>query len=229
MKIGGLQTLSLIDYPGILCCIVFTQGCNFRCPYCHNPELILPEKFSPEIDINSFFEFLEKRKRYLKGVSITGGEPTIHSDLPIFIEKIKTLGYLVKLDTNGTNPEMIKTLLTDNLVDYIAMDVKGPMEKYEKIVNAKVEIEKILKSIEIIKNSSIHYEFKTTVVKSQLLPQDFEKIGELIKGAKNYYIQKFVPSKCIDSSFLKEENYSDQQLEEIKKKMLNYVENCQIR
>lgn len=229
MKLGGLQKLSLIDYPGVLCCIVFTQGCNFRCPYCHNPELVLPEKFSPEIDADEFFQFLEKRKKYLEGVSITGGEPTIHSDLPLFIEKIKNMGFAVKLDTNGSTPEMIKRLIDKKTVDYIAMDIKGPLEKYDVITGTKVNKEKISESIKIIKRAKIDYEFKTTVVKSQISFDDFHRIGELIKGAEKYYLQKFIPSKCLNPSFVRESTYSDEEFEKIKNIMENYVERCDIR
>lgn len=229
MKIGGLQKLSLIDFPGILCCIVFTQGCNFRCPYCHNPELVLPEKFTPEIEIDSFFQFLKMRKKYLEGVSITGGEPTIHSDLLLFIEKIKNMGFKVKLDTNGSNPEILKKLFGKQLLDYISLDVKGPFDKYSEIAGVKVDNEKIKESIEIIKKAKIQYEFKTTVVKSQLSFDDFKKIGEIIKGAKLYFLQKFIPSKCVNPSFLKETTYSDEEFEKIKEIMNNYVEKCEIR
>jgi len=229
MKIGGLQKLSLIDFPGLLSCIVFTQGCNFRCSYCHNPELVLPEKFSPEIDIDSFFQFLEMRKKYLEGVSITGGEPTIHSDLPLFIEKIKNMDFKVKLDTNGWNPEILKKLFEKELLDYISMDVKGPFDKYSEIAGVKVDIEKIKESIELIKEAKIPYEFKTTVVKSQISFNDFKKIGEVIKGARHYFLQKFIPTKCVNPSFLKETTYSDEEFEDIKKFMNSFVEKCEIR
>jgi len=229
MKIGGLQKLSLIDFPGLLSCIVFTQGCNFRCPYCHNPELVLPEKFSPEIDIDSFFQFLEMRKKYLEGVSITGGEPTIHSGLLLFIEKIKNMNFKVKLDTNGWNPEILKKLFEKELLDYISMDVKGPFDKYSEIAGVKVDIEKIKESIELIKEAKIPYEFKTTVVKSQISFNDFKKIGEVIKGARHYFLQKFIPTKCVNPSFLKETTYSDEEFEDIKKFMNSFVEKCEIR
>jgi len=229
MKIGGLQKLSLIEYDGILSCIVFTIGCNFRCPYCHNPELVLPEKFPVEIPLEDFFQFLKQRQKYLKGVCITGGEPTIQTDLPVFIKEIKELGFSVKLDTNGSNPEMLEDLIKNGNIDYIALDVKGPLEKYNEIVKVEVDTEKILKSIYLIKNSAIPYEFRTTVVKSQLSFDDFKKIGKTISGCKNYYLQKFIPSKCVDPSFINEPTYSDDELEKIKEIMLNYVENCYIR
>lgn len=229
MKIGSIQKTSLIEFPGFLSCIIFTQGCNFRCPYCHNPELVLPEKFGDTISENEVFSFLEKRRKYLEGVVITGGEPTIQMDIFDFIKKIKSLNFKVKLDTNGSKPEIIEELLNKNLIDYISMDIKGPFEKYENIVGVKVNISEIQKSIDIIINSNIDYEFKTTIIKSQLGFDDFDKIGKIIEGAKKYFLQKFRPSKLVDEKFLKEETYTDEDFEIIKKKMQNYVKYCEIR
>lgn len=229
MKIGGLQKVSLIDYPGKICCIIFTQGCNFRCPYCHNPELVLPEKFTPLIDEEEIFSFLKKRKKYLDGVSITGGEPCIHRDILSFMERIKNAGYSVKLDTNGYFPKIIKEAIERKIVDYIAMDVKGPPEKYSEIAGVKVDINRVLKSIELIKESGIEYEFKTTVVKSQLSKEDFEKIGKMIKNASLYFIQKFKPSKTVKVEFMNEETYNEEEFEEIKEIMKKYVDECKIR
>ena len=229
MKIGGLQKTSLIDYPGKICCIIFTQGCNFRCPYCHNPELVLPELFSPSIEEEEIFSFLEKRKKYLDGVSITGGEPCIHKDILAFLEKVKNIGYSVKLDTNGYFPKIIKEAIKRRIVDYIAMDIKGPIEKYSEIAGVKVDVSRILKSIELIKESGIEYEFKTTIVKSQLSKEDFEKIGEMIKGASLYFLQKFKPSKTVKPDFINEETYSEEEFEQIKEIMGKYVKECKIR
>ncbi|HEC86320.1 MAG TPA: anaerobic ribonucleoside-triphosphate reductase activating protein, partial [Thermoplasmatales archaeon] len=139
MIIGGFQRFSLIDYPGKICAIIFTQGCNFRCPYCHNPELVNPKLFQEPIDENDIFRFLEMRKGKLDAVEITGGEPTLQPDLIEFMRKIKAMGFLIKLDTNGTNPEVVEKIIKNKLVDYIAMDVKAPLEKYEKVVRAKVD------------------------------------------------------------------------------------------
>lgn len=229
MKIGGLQKTSLIDYPNKICCIIFTQGCNFRCPYCHNPELVLPGLFSPPIEEKEIFSFLEKRKKYLDGVSITGGEPCIHKDILVFLEKVKNIGYSVKLDTNGYFPEIIKEAIKRKIVDYIAMDIKGPIEKYSEIVEVKVDVNRILRSIEIIKESGIEYEFKTTVVKSQLSKEDFEKIGGMIKGANFYFLQQFKPSKTVRLDFINEETYEKKEFEEIKEIVEKYVRKCKIR
>ena len=227
MHIAGLQKSSLIDYPEKIACIVFTQGCNFRCGYCHNPELF--EKREPLISTEAFFEFLKTRINKLDGVVITGGEPTLQKDLKDFIIKIKELGFLVKLDTNGTNPDIIQNLIEKNLLDYIAMDIKAPLSKYKNIVNIDINLENIQKSIDLIMNSNIDYEFRTTVIKSQLNYNDFEEIGKLINGANRYYLQKFVPSKILDNNLINEKTYTDENFKEIKNFLNKYISNVYIR
>lgn len=227
MHIAGLQKSSLIDYPEKIACIVFTQGCNFRCGYCHNPELF--EKREPLISTEAFFEFLKTRINKLDGVVITGGEPTLQKDLKDFIIKIKELGFSVKLDTNGTNPDIIQNLIEKNLLDYIAMDIKAPLSKYKNIVNIDINLENIQKSINLIMNSNIDYEFRTTVIKSQLNYNDFEEIGKLINGANRYYLQKFVPSKILDNNLIKEKTYTDENFKEIKNFLNKYISNVYIR
>ncbi|HOK56275.1 MAG TPA: anaerobic ribonucleoside-triphosphate reductase activating protein [bacterium] len=229
MKIGAIQKTSLIEFPNILSCIIFTQGCNFRCPYCHNPELVLPEKFGEIIPEEEIFDFLNRRKKYLEGVCITGGEPSIQPDIIDFVKKVKNMGFKVKFDTNGSRPEIIEKLLKEGLVDYIAMDLKGPLEKYKMITGVEVETEKILKSIDIIKNSKIDYEFRTTVVKKQICIDDFEKIGKIIEGCKKYFLQKFIPSKLVEEDFIKEKTYTDDEFENIKTIMKKYVVFCEVR
>jgi pyruvate formate lyase activating enzyme len=229
MNIGGLQKFSMIDYPDKLSAIVFTLACNFRCGYCHNPELVLPEKFNPSLDEKKILEFFKTRIGKLDAVSITGGEPTLHPDLPQFMKKLKDLGFLIKLDTNGTNPEMLKNIIDEKLVDYIAMDIKAPLEKYKEVINHKVNLDNIQKSINLIMDSGLDYEFRTTIVKSQLRIEDLISIGKLIKGADIYYLQKFIPSKVNDEKFLKEKTYSDEEFEKIKKDLLKYVQKCEIR
>ena len=208
MIIGGLQKTSLLDFPEKIAAIVFTMGCNFRCGYCHNPELI-----NGEAKIEEVFEFLKTRQGKLDGVVITGGEPCLQKDLPEFIKQVKELGFAVKLDTNGSFPEMLEKVLPD--LDYVAMDIKAPLEKYSQIVNVDVDTSKILKSIEILKNGGVDYEFRTTVVKSQLSYEDFEKIGQLIQGAPRYYLQKFVASKILDKGLENEKTYSTEEFERI--------------
>lgn len=216
MIIGGLQKTSLLDFPEKIAAIVFTMGCNFRCGYCHNPELI-----NGEAKIEEVFEFLKTRQGKLDGVVITGGEPCLQKDLPEFIKQVKELGFAVKLDTNGSFPEMLEKVLPD--LDYVAMDIKAPLEKYSQIVNVDVDTSKILKSIEVLKNSGVDYEFRTTVVKSQLSFEDFEKIGQLIQGAPRYYLQRFEASKILDKSLENEKTYSTEEFERIIDILKSYV------
>lgn len=229
MKIGGLQKFSLIDYPGKICAIVFTQGCNFRCPYCHNPELVDPDLYEECIPEEEIFAFLEKRKGKLDAVSITGGEPTLQPDLVDFIKKIKAMGYLVKIDSNGSHSEVLKTLIEDKLIDYLAVDVKAPPEKYRKITRSKTNPDLIKQSIDLIKKSNIPHEFRTTVVKSQLNENDLITISKLVKNAELYVLQKFVPSKTMDPKFMKKKTYSDEEFDKLKKKIEKYVQSVVVR
>lgn len=227
MYVSGFQKSSLIDYPEKISAIIFTQGCNFKCPYCHNPELI--GTFCSAKNVIEIFDFLKTRIGKLDGVVITGGEPTLHEDLPEFIQKIKEMGFLIKLDTNGTNPKMLEKLLDTKLIDYVAMDIKAPVEKYNEVVCAKVDTAKILKSIAIVKSYNVDYEFRTTVVKSQLSPADFEKICEMILGCEKYYLQKFVPTKILNKSFLNEKTYSDEEFEPIIATLKKHVKQVELR
>ena len=227
LKIGGLQKSSLIDYPGKISAIVFTQGCNFRCPYCHNPELITDDGLLE--NVNSIVEFLKTRVGKLDGVVITGGEPCIQVGLVEFIAEIKALGFAVKLDTNGSYPEVLKKLLDEKLINYVAMDIKAPIEKYSQVSCAQVDTSKMMESIALLKNSGVDYEFRTTVVKSQLAIEDFEKIGEIINGASRYYLQKFVPTKTLNNKFLSQETYSDEEFEQIRLNLTRYVTEVSVR
>ena len=230
MLIGGLQRLSLIDYPGKIAAIIFTRGCNFRCGYCHNPELVSPDFFIKPIPLEEVFTFLESRQRELEGVVVTGGEPLLQKGLNDFLKKIKGLGYLIKLDTNGSFPERLKDIIEKKLVDYLAMDIKAPLEKYAGVVESAVETKKIKESINLIMNSGLDYEFRTTIVKSQLKKEDILKIGELLKPGSPYILQKFVPLKTLNPGFLKKSSYSNEELEEIKRKLKElYNLNCIIR
>lgn len=228
MRIGGLQPSSLIDFPGTVAAVIFTVGCNFRCPYCHNPDLVLesPEREYTEEEI---LVFLLARKGLLPAVVITGGEPTMHEDLPRFIKKIKMLGYRVKLDTNGTNPAMVRSLVEDKLVDYIAMDIKAPRARYPEIVGAAVDFEAIRTSVEYLLTGAVEYEFRTTVVRSQLSPSDLEDIGKEIRGAKRYFLQQFQPAITLHPSFRTKLSYSLDEFQKIADRLSPYVEHCTIR
>lgn len=194
MIIKGLQKLTLLDYPGKIACTVFTGGCNLRCPFCHNA-LLVTEQDENFIKEEEFFKFIEERKDRLDGVAITGGEPLIHSDIENFIKKIKDIGYAIKLDTNGTFPEKLKKILDEKLVDYVAIDIKNSPEKYAVTVGvSNLDIEKIKRSVKILMESDVDYEFRTTVPKELFTEDDFEKIAQWIAGAKRYFLQEFKDS-----------------------------------
>jgi len=222
--IGGIQKTTLVDFPSKIASIVFTQGCNFRCGYCHNPE-IHDFKHESKYKTEEFIEFLKTRKGKLDGVVITGGEPTLQSGLYDFIKQIKYLGFAVKLDTNGSNFNIIKKLINDNLLDYVAMDIKASFDKYDKIIGVHCNIENIKKSISLIINSNVDYEFRTTVLKHQLSFDDFEKIGKVLQGAKRYYLQKFVSSNILDKNLINAQNYTDNELQKICINLKKYI-NC---
>ncbi|MEK7100881.1 MAG: anaerobic ribonucleoside-triphosphate reductase activating protein [Patescibacteria group bacterium] len=228
MIFGGLEKCTLVDYPGKVACMVYTIGCNFRCPYCHNPELV-DETVEVTYNEATILDFIDTRQRLLDGVVITGGEPTMHEELPVFMRRIKDKDFLVKLDTNGTNPKMLQQVVNEGLVDYIAMDIKSPLETYSQTIARPVDVESIRESIRILLSSPVPYEFRTTVVKSLLSPEDLKRIGEAIRGAKNYYLQKFVPTKILNPQFKRKVTYTDEEFEEFRSMMSNYVETCTIR
>ncbi len=193
MKISGLQKLTLLDYPGKMACTVFTYGCNFRCGFCHNA-LLVTEENSDNISEDEFFSFLKKRQGILEGVCISGGEPTLQPDLREFITKVRSLGYAVKLDTNGTNPRLLKSLIDENLLDYVAMDIKHSPDKYDFICGCEVDIDSIKESVSIIIDSGIDHEFRTTTVREYHTAEDFDAIAEWIKGDSKYFLQHFEDS-----------------------------------
>jgi len=218
MKIGGLQKFTLIDFPEKLACSIFTSGCPFRCPWCHNPELVLPDKIKenlviPEEDI---FSFLKERKDYLDGVVITGGEPTVHPELLGFCEKIKKLGYDIKLDTNGFNPKALRALIQKKLVDYVAMDIKAPLGKYSSLIGLDFyfastpdkkrfwadQIEKKIKeSVSLLKEEEVDFEFRTTVVPNLLKQKDILEIAKWLSPAPRFVLQEYRPGATIKEKF----------------------------
>ena len=196
MHIGGMQKLTLLDYPGKVACTVFLSGCNLRCPYCHNPGLVLPDQINapgmPEADV---FSFLEQRKGRLDGVCITGGEPTLQPELPEFLEKLRDFGYAIKLDTNGTNPGMLRRLCQDGLLDMVAMDIKNAPQRYAKTCGVQdCSFEKIRQSAEFLMEGKVPFEFRTTVVRGLHDEEAFRKIGEWLRGPWAYYLQVFQDS-----------------------------------
>lgn len=243
MIISGLQKLTLIDYPGKLACTVFFSGCSFRCPWCYNPELVLIEKKEEDkITEKEFFDFLRERKDLLEGVVLGGGEPTINPELIKFCKKIKTTGYSIKLDTNGSNFEMLKNLINKNLIDYVALDVKAPKEKYLKIIGMEAQfsglksnfwkeriIKNVEKSINLLKEGKIDYEFRTTVIPTLLEKKDILKIVRWIRPDKKYFLQNFRPEKTIDPKFEKIKPYSEEYLLGIQKAIAPFFDICQIR
>ncbi len=191
MTINGMQKLTLLDYPGNVACLIFTQGCNFRCPFCHNSGLLDMNNNCEKIDEKEVFKYLEKRRGLLDGVCISGGEPLLQKDIEDFIRKVKDLGYKVKLDTNGSSPKKLKQLIEDGLIDYVAMDIKNDFLNYDRTAGMCTNIDNIKKSIEIIENSNIEYEFRTTIVKQFHDVGKLEKIIQYIGPNARYYIQNY--------------------------------------
>jgi pyruvate formate lyase activating enzyme len=227
--IGGLQKFSLIDYPKKVAAVIFSQGCNFLCGYCHNPELVLKKRFSKSISSEEVLSFLKTRQNKLDAIVISGGEPTLQKDLIEFIKKIKDLNFLVKLDTNGQNPIALEKLLKDNLIDYIAMDIKAPIDKYPLITNISLGLNLIQDSINLILSSKIDYEFRSTLVKEMHSFEDIESMAYLIKGSKLYILQKFVNKTTLDSKYIQYSALTDENMLKAKSICLNYVKDCSIR
>ena len=222
MKLSAIQRFTMLDYPDKVACIAFTPGCNMRCGFCHNPEFVLPEKIAELQDAfipsETFFNFLDQRRGLLEGVVVSGGEPTIWADLPEFFREIKKRGFLTKLDTNGHHPEMIKRLLKEKLVDYVAMDVKTSLSEYPKLVGGGVKPEHIQESIDLLKHSEILYEFRTTLVKelhSEVVLKDMEV---LLRGATRYYLQAFRPGHTLNPVFASYHPFSTDEMKQLAKR-----------
>ena len=228
MVIHGIQKLTLVDYPGHPAAILFTGDCNFRCPFCQNASLVLSSSSEPLIADEEIFSFLTKRKGMLDGVVVTGGEPTLQRDLIPFLGRLKTLGYLVKLDTNGYRPEVLEKAMESGYVDYVAMDIKTSLDEYPVVAGIKnLDVSRIERSVELLKSGAVDYEFRTTVVEPLHHKENFEKIGELLKGCRRYYLQSFV-----DSGNIIGKNCfppSQEQLKNYLKTVSNYIESVSIR
>ena len=228
MQIHGFAKTTLLDYPKHVASTIFTGECNFRCPFCHNGDLVLNPSSLPEISESQILSFLERRKNILDGVCITGGEPTLQKDLPDFIKKIKDLGLLVKLDTNGYRPDVLEHLISENLLDYVAMDIKNSPEKYAMtcgVVN--FDLNRISSSINLLINGPIPFEFRTTVANPLHDEKDFEAIGSWVKGATAYYIQSYKESEYVISKEFSP--YTIDTLNHFKNILLQYVHVVELR
>lgn len=215
--IDGFDKLTLLNYPDKVACTIFTKGCNFRCPYCHNSSLISLDKENDKY--KEVISYLNKRKGILDGVCITGGEPLIHKSTKELIKEIKNMGFLVKLDTNGSNPDMLKELIDENLIDYVAMDIKNTFDKYEETIGCKTNVDNIKKSIDIIESSNIDYEFRTTIVKELHTFDDIKGIINIIDKKSKYYIQNFRNSDGVLNKNLN--GFTKEELENLQKEINN--------
>lgn len=228
MRIGGLQKLTLLDYPGKVACTVFLSGCNLRCPYCHNPALVLPEQSNaPGMPESEVFAFLEQRKGKLDGICITGGEPTLQPELPGFLEKLRGLGYAIKLDTNGTNPGMLNGLLHDGILNYVAMDIKNSPSRYAETCGGADVLSKVRESADLLLNSPTDYEFRTTVCKPLHTEKEMEEIGRWLRGAKRYFLQPFVDTGDLVSGGV--QAHTQDELTRLRQAVLPDIPNTQLR
>jgi pyruvate formate lyase activating enzyme len=231
MKIKGFIKTTFIEYPGKIASMIFLPGCNFRCSFCFNPELIFESDKIEDVNEKEVFDFLEKQKKWIDAVVISGGEPTLQKDLIDFIKKIKKLGFLVRIYTNGSNPEVLKKLVEEKLIDSIAMDIKAPLteKKYEKITNTKEFLKNVKDSISLIMNSGLDYEFRTTIVPSLHSDEDIEEIAKYIKGAKLFILQKFLPENALDDNLKKLKTQSDEEMQKLAEIAQRYVKNVKWR
>ena len=228
MEVLGLQKLTLLDFPGRLACTVFLGGCNLRCPFCHNPSLVLPQRFPPPlVTVDELLRFLESRRGKLTGVCITGGEPTVHKELPHLIRKIRELGFAVKLDTNGSNPRMLASLLADGLLDYVAMDIKNAPEAYTQTCGGFDIWEQARQSAAMLMDGPVDHEFRTTVCAPLHTPARMEAIGQWLAGAKAYYLQSFVDSGDLLGTGMR--TLTLEELEDLRSAVLPYIKNTRLR
>lgn len=221
MKFNGFEKTDLVNFPSCIAATVFVRGCNFRCPYCHNVTLVDPREFTDEeYPEELIFDYLNQRKNFLDGVVVTGGEPTLYREIPQFIKKVKEMGLKVKLDTNGTNPDMVRQLIDDNLLDYVAMDIKAPLDKYEPFTGSTIVDMKALigETMEILRSSKVPYEFRTTCTKDLLSLEDFDSIAASLKDNETWYLQEFNPKITLVEEFGQAKGYSLDELEAIASK-----------
>ncbi|MCX6779542.1 MAG: anaerobic ribonucleoside-triphosphate reductase activating protein [Candidatus Magasanikbacteria bacterium] len=232
MIISGIQKMTLLDYPGKVATTIFTFGCNFRCGFCHNPELVHAEQrvVNNEWTEEAILNFLKERQGFIEALVVTGGEPTLHSDLPEFLQKVRDLGFLIKVDTNGTNSQMIKELRDKGLVDFWAVDIKNSYPKYFATVDRAIELEEIKKSIDLIKTGREDYEFRTTIVEGLHTPEDVLAMAQMVEGAKKYVLQQFISrDKLVNPEFVGRKSISEEELKSLAKECEKWVKKCEIR
>lgn len=229
MIIAGLQKLTLLDYPGKIASIVFTQGCNFACGYCHNPEMIpVINDQKPEYQQKNVLDFLRSRRGLIDGVVITGGEPTLQPDLLEFLEEVRKLDFLIKLDTNGSRPGILRQIMKRGLADYFAMDVKATQEKYRDLVKNDVA-EKILESIELIRDSGVDYEFRSTILPHCHGEEDIHAMGMMVRGCKRWYLQSFRTVKTLQRSFQQHKSFTSDELQHLQAIAKRYAQSVEVR
>jgi len=219
MVIGGLQKLTLVDFPGRLAAVLFTRGCNFRCPYCHNPELVDPSVYAEPIPEAEVFSFLEGRVARLEGVVVTGGEPTVHADLPDLLRRIRRLGFFIKLDTNGSAPEMIDRLCRESLLDYVAIDIKSSPDSYERAAGTPVDAAALRRSVELVISSGLPHELRMTFIEPFVALDDMAGVAELARGCALFLVQPFEPSKAIDPRVVLLPRTSREKLEQARSRL----------
>lgn len=228
VEIKGLEKFAPIDFPGYISSTVFVGGCNFRCPFCHNADLVLKPQSLPSFPLDYFLSYLDSRKNWLEAVCVSGGEPLLHDDLDVLLQIIKDKNLLVKIDTNGAFPVKLEKLIEDGLLDYIAMDIKAPLDKYNKAAAGSVNTDNLKKSIEIIRHSGLDYIFRTTAVPGFIDGDDIEEIGRLLKGSKFFQIQQFKPVCTLDKSLEKTKPYSKEELQVMAELARPYFEKVRV-
>lgn len=234
LPIYGWVKTSLVDYPGNIASSIFLAHCNFQCPYCHNPDLVLaPADRDPPISEREVLDYLHRYSRTLEGICMSGGEPLLHARVPEFLCEVRSIGIKIKVDTNGSCPTMLERLIKDDLVDYVAMDIKGPLEKIQSITRTTIPPDLLRRSLEasvcMLMDGPVEYEFRTTVVPGLLEEKDFEAIGRWLQGSRRFVLQQFRPGHTLDPAYTLFKPFSSQYLQQIAQQMKNFIEDCTIR
>ncbi|MDX2111796.1 MAG: anaerobic ribonucleoside-triphosphate reductase activating protein [Verrucomicrobiota bacterium] len=229
MRIGGFNKSSLTDYPGQTAAVIFTQGCNWRCPFCHNPSLVIPAQYSDEIPEERIMANLTRRKGRLAAVVVTGGEPTLQGDLLPFLEKLKKLDLLIKLDTNGSRPEILREVVRRHLVDYLAMDIKAPLANYAEACGVRLDVECVRTSLWIVKNSGLPHELRTTVIPGLHTVQEIRELGQLVQGAQRFVVQEFLSDSTLRPEYKGRVAFTRKTLADMEKYFRNKVSEYVVR